>query len=267
MDFENHRRFVSDYACMKRRGFLQSSGLLGMPLAAAQAPPKKTLLITSAGSELAKRLAAGLSQQHTIRLTERKGIQADHEFVECALGHDPSTNAAVRGVHAIVHVAEPLSGDDAAQQIDLATRCTYNLLFAAAAESVPLVVLLSSLDLMTGYDPNLTVSETWRAKPTTEPRILSKHLAEFTTREFARENKITAVVLRLGKVVRSEDVKGRPFDPLWVDERDVVQAVHLALSSRFARFQVFHIQADSPKARFAVTRARGGLKYRSQYQW
>ena len=153
----------------------------------------------------------------------------------------------------------------AEQQIDLTTRCTYNLLFAAAAEGVPLVVLLSTLDVMGGYDANLTVSETWRPRPAAEPRVLAKHLGEFTSREFAREGKINVVVLRLGKVVRSEEVRDRPFDPLWVDERDVVQAVSLALASKLGRFQVFHIQSDSPKARFAVTRAKGALKYRPQH--
>jgi nucleoside-diphosphate-sugar epimerase len=252
---------------MNRRGFLQSGALAGVPLAAAQSPAGKPILITSAGSELARKLTAGLSGQHAIRLTERKTVQADHPFVECLLGHDASTNDLVRGVAAIVHVAEPLPEDTPEQQVDLATRGTYNLLFAAAAEGIPLVVLLSTLDVMSGYGANLTVSETWRSRPSAEPRVLSKHLAEFTSREFAREGKVNVVVLRLGKVVRSEEVKDQPFDPLWVDERDVVHAVSLALASRLSRFQVFHIQPDSPRARYAVTRARGALKYRPQHQW
>ncbi|MEX2262960.1 MAG: NAD(P)-dependent oxidoreductase [Bryobacteraceae bacterium] len=252
---------------MNRRRFLQSGGLAGVPLAAAQSPAKKPLLITSAGSDLARKLAAGLSAQHAIRLTERKAVRVEHEFVECPLGHDSSTNDAVRGVEAIVHVAEPLPEDRAEQQIDLTTRCTYNLLFAAAAEGVPLVVMLSTLDVMGGYDANLTVTETWRPTPAAEPRVLAKHLGEFTSREFAREGKVNVVVLRLGKVVRSEEVTDRPFDPLWVDERDVVHAVSLALASKLGRFQVFHIQSDSPKARFAVTRATRALKYRPQHQW
>jgi nucleoside-diphosphate-sugar epimerase len=252
---------------MNRRRFLQSGGLAGVPLAAAQSPERKPLLITSAASELARMLAAGLSAQHAIRLTERKTVRVEHEFIECALGDDSSTNDVVRGAEAIVHVAEPLPEDTAEQQIDLTTRCTYNLLFAAAAEGVPLVVLLSTLDVMGGYDANLTVSETWRPKPSAEPRVLAKHLGEFTSREFARDGKINVVVLRLGKVVRSEEVGNRPFDPLWVDERDVVHAVSLALASKLGRFQVFHIQSDSPKARFAVTRAKGALKYRPQHVW
>jgi nucleoside-diphosphate-sugar epimerase len=250
---------------MNRRGFLQSSAVAGMPLA-AQSPARKPILITSAGSELGRKVAAGLSGQNSIRLTERKTVPADHPFVECALGHDPSTNELVRGVEAIVHVAEPLPEDTPEQQVDLTTRCTYNLLFAAAAEAVPLVVLLSSLDVMSGYDANLTVSETWRARPGVEPRVLAKHLAEFTSREFAREGRVNVVVLRLGKIIRAEEVANRTFDPMWVDERDVFQAISLALASKLGRFQVFHIQPDSPKSRYAVTRAKNILKYRPQHQ-
>jgi nucleoside-diphosphate-sugar epimerase len=234
--------------------------------AQTQAKPK-TILITSGSSRLAQALAAGLKDKYAIRLTERAAARSEHEFVECALGHDAATNAAVRSVDAVIHVAEPLPNDSAEQQVDLATRCTYNLLQAAAEESVPLVVMLSTLDVMTGYEPNLTVTEAWRPRPSTEPRVLSKHLGEFTCREFARDGKGNIVVLRLGKIVRAEDVKGQPFDPLWVDERDVVQAVASALTARLTKWQIFHIQSDSPKARFAVTRAKSGLKYQPQYRW
>ena len=254
---------------MNRRRFLQSTGLAGAaPLAGAQTPAKpKPILITSGASRIAQVLAAGLKDKHPIRLTERIPVRTEHEFVECALGHDAATNTAVRGVDAILHVADPLPDDTPEQQIDLLTRCTYNLLTAAAEEMVPLVLMLSTLDVMTGYPANLTVSETWRPRPSTEPRVLSKHLGEFTCREFARDGKANIAVLRLGKVVRAEDVQGKPFDPLWVDERDVVHAVASALTARLGRWQIFHIQSDSPKARFAVTRAKAALKYQPQYRW
>lgn len=254
---------------MKRRRFLQGSGLAGaVPLAVAQAPAKpKPILITSAASRLAQSLAAGLKSNYPIRLTERRAVRTEHEFVQCALGHDATTNAAVRGAGAIIHVAEPLPEDTAEQQIDLLTRCTYNLLTAAAEEAAPLVVLLSTLEVMTGYDSNLTVSETWRPRPSAEPRVLAKHLGEFTSREFARDGKVNIVVLRLGRVVLAEDVKDKPFDALWVDERDVVHAVSCALTAQLGRWQIFHIQPDSPKARFAVTRAKSALKYQPQYRW
>jgi uronate dehydrogenase len=254
---------------MNRRKFLQASGLSGaVPLAAAQAPGKpKPLLITSAGSRLAQSLAAGLKDKYPIRMTERAPVKTEHEFMECALSHDAATNDIVRGVDAIVHVAEPMPEDTADQQVDLLTRCTYNLLTSAAAEAVPRVVLLSTLEVMTGYDAKLTVTETWRPRPSIEPRVLAKHLGEYTSREFAREGRTNIVVLRLGKVVRAEDVKGQPFDPLWVEERDVAHAVSCALAATLQRWQIFHIQPDSPKARFAVTRAKTALRYQPQFRW
>ncbi len=254
---------------MNRRRFLQGSGLAAAtPLVTAQTAAKpKPLLITSGGSKLAQSLAAGLKEAYPIRLTDRVPIRTGHEFVECALGHDNATNLAVRGVEAIVHVAEPPPEETPGQQIDFLTRCTYNLLWAAAEEGVPRVVFLSTLDLMTAYDPNFTVSETWRSRPPAEPRALAKHLGEYTSREFAREGRLTVVVLRLGQVVRAEEVQGQPFDPLWVEERDVVHAVSCALTAKLGKFQVFHIQPDSPPSRFAVRRAKAALGYQPKFRW
>ena len=251
-----------------RRRFLQSGGLAAAPLAAAQSAEKqKPILITSAHSPLAQFLADGLKDKYPIRLTERIPVRTAHEFVECALDPDSATNLAVRGSQAIVHVAEPLPADTAEQQLDLLTRCTYNLLWAAAQESVPRVVLLSTLEVMTGYPADFTVAETWRPRPAMQPRVLAKHLGEFTCREFAREGKSGIVVLRLGKVVRASEAAGQPFDPMWVEERDVVQAVSAALAAKLAGWEIFHIQAESPRARFAVTRAKAALGYRPKFHW
>jgi hypothetical protein len=255
---------------MNRRKFLQHTGLAGAaaPLASAQTATKpKPILITCGGTRLAQSLAAGLKGAYPIRMTEREALRTEHEFVECALGHDNATNLAVRGVEAVVHVAEPRPQESPGEQIDFLTRCTYNLLWAAAEEGVQRAVLLSTLDLMTGYDPSFTVTETWRTRPPAEAKALGKHLAEITGREFARDGRINIVVLRVGKVVREEEVKGQSFDPLWVEERDVIHAVSCALTARIARWQIFHIQPDSPRSRFAVGRAKQGLGYQPQYRW
>jgi uronate dehydrogenase len=253
---------------MNRRNFLQTTGVAGaVPFAQAQAPKPK-ILITSGASKVGQALAAGLRESYTIRLTERGPVATEHEFVECPLSHDAATNAVVRGMEAVVHVAEPLPSDNAEQQIDLMTRCTYNLLWAASEEKVPRVVLLSTLELMTGYDTNYTVSENWRPVPTDKPAVLSKHLGEYTGREFAREGKNQIVVLRIGKVVRAGEVKDQSPDPLWVEERDVVHAVSRALAAtRLTSWQVFHIQQAGPAARFSVRRAETALGYKPQFRW
>ena len=219
------------------------------------------LLMTSAAAPIARSLAEILRGEHSLRLTERIPVAGITDFALSPLGPDLSTNLLVRGLDAIIHVAEPLSTDSELQQIDYLTRCTYNLCLAAAAEGVKRLIYLSTLDLMTAYDPNYIVTERWKPKPPTHVPTLAKHLGEYTCREFAREHKLAVVVLRLGKVVRAEAVAGQPVDPLWVDERDVAQAVSQALTAELPRWAILHIGADSPQARFSVTAAKRALDY------
>lgn len=225
------------------------------------------LLMTSAASPLARSLAEALRGEHMLRLTERTPVAGLADFALSPLGPDLATNLLVRGLDAIVHVAEPLFTDSELQQIDYLTRCTYNLCLAAATEGVKRLIYLSTLDLMTAYDPNYLVTERWKPKPPTDAPILAKHLGEYTCREFAREHKLAVVVLRLGKVVRAETVANQPIDPLWVDDRDVAQAVKLALTAELPRWAIFHIGADSPQARFSVAAAKRGLNYAPQHNF
>ena len=109
------------------------------------------ILITSGGNQRCAVLADQLAQSHEVRLSERVHVETAHEFVQCALGHDRSTNLLTRGMNAIVHAVEPLPDEDVSAQIDAASRCTYNLLMAAVEEGVPQVVLLSTLELMADY--------------------------------------------------------------------------------------------------------------------
>lgn len=263
---------------LNRRKFLGANAVSASALAAQPEGVKSrpALLITSALSRVAKGLAEALSQRYRIRLTERTAVEkSGSEFVTCALDRDDKTRSLVRGVKAILHVAEPLPGDDDRRQIDALTRGTHNLLWAASEEKVDRMIFLSTLDLMTPYDPAFTVSESWRPKPGCDAPVLSKHLGELVCREFARERRVRVVVLRLGQVVRSEDVKGKSPDPRWVDERDVAQAVLAALnpsqehpaSSVSHWWQVFHIGADSPGARFSVARAKRQLGYQPTFRW
>ena len=49
-----------------------------------------------------------------------------------------------------------------------------------------------------------TVAESWRPRPSVDSFVLSKHLGEFTCREFARERKLNVTCLRLGNLVTAE---------------------------------------------------------------
>ena len=182
------------------------------------------ILITSARYERCAALADHLAQSHEVRLSERAYVDAEHEFVQCALGHDRSTNLLTRGMNAIIHAVEPLPDEDVSAQLDAATRCTYNLLMAAAEEGVSQVVLLSTLELMADYPSGYRVKETWRPLPSTQPPTLSKHLAEQISREFAREGSLGIKILRLGDVSNTTVAEA-------VDEA-LAQAVPLAAHHR-----------------------------------
>ena len=93
-----------------------------------------------------------MSDEHALRLTAPTPLTSEYEFAQSSLGHDFSTNLLVRGMEAIIHVAQPLANDTPEGQLDHLTRGTYNLLRAAAKEGVRRVVYLSTLSLMAQYD-------------------------------------------------------------------------------------------------------------------
>jgi len=276
---------------MKRRTFLQRAGLAagggwsvlaadgrtaraapGTEAGESAAKGAKPVLVTSAANNLARAITAGLSDTRPVRLTARAEVHSQYEFFRCPLERDALTAALVHDVGAVVLVDEPRGGASLEDQIDYRTRCTYNLLLAAAQKGLGPVVYLSFLEMMTAYDAEYDVTEDWRPRPSPQSAALADYLGECVAREFAHERKLHVIVLRLGKVVRAEAVQGQPFDPLWVDQRDVVQAVSLALAaepgpadSAAAWWSVFHILSASPAARFSIEKARRDLGYKPQF--
>ena len=276
---------------MERRRFLQQAGLAVaggagvlapthlLADAAAERPARNTegepkrVLVTAAETPLAQTLRDGLLAAWQVHLTAPTEVAASRPFIRCALEANESTREVVRGMDAIVHLAFAQGDRNPGEQIDGLVRGTYNLLTAAAAEGVRRVVHISSLAALRGYDETFAVTEDWQPQPGDDPTALAEYLAECTSREFARGLQLEGVALRIGKVVRAESIKGQPFDPLWVDERDVVQAVSLALRtskptspSGTNGWTVLHILSDSPRARFSVSKARQLLGYQPQHR-
>jgi nucleoside-diphosphate-sugar epimerase len=210
------------------------------------------ILLTSATSALGGTVAAEIGESHHLRLTDRKMAALSGEFVLSPLGHDVSTNLLVRGMDALIVVGEPLQDEAAPSYIDAMTRGLYNLLWAAHQEQVTRVVYLSTLDLMTAYGPEYIVTERWRPRPTPEPHLLGKHLGEYVCREFAREHKLTVVVLRLGTVVSAGEVMGQSINPMWLDQKDLGSAVQGALTAALPHWNVIHVQGKQSGARFPV---------------
>lgn len=210
------------------------------------------IVVTSATSTLGGQVAAELAQRHHVRLTDRVAANVEGEYVVSAQEHDFATNLLVRGMDAIVVVGEQLPEESTSSYLDAMTRKLYNLLMAAHQEGVTRIVYLSTLELMTAYAPELNVTERWRPRPTPEAHLLGKHLGEYVCREFAREHKLTVVVLRLGKVVAASEVSAESAGPMWLDQRDLGAALEAALVAELASWTVLHIQGKQHNARFAV---------------
>ena len=223
-------------------------------------------LITGAAGSLGQALAAGLRTSHRLRLTARASLDTDLDFVRSDLGHDEATDALVAGIDVVIHQPEP-AADTAADWLDACTRCTYNLLLAAAEAGVERVIHLSSLDLLRGWGEDTAPTEGWQPRPSCEPAILGPHLGEFVAREFAREGLLKLLFLRLGSVVRADETAGRPFDPMWIEPRDVVRAVAAALERDLPPYQVLHVLSASPRARFSTAGARDALGYEARHNF
>ena len=230
------------------------------------------ILITSAASDLAQGLANALSGEHQVRLTDLIDVETDFEFVRSDLGHDEVTNKLVQGIDAIVHLAQlpPALLAESTQpenlEIDFQTRCTYNLLMAASEESVPRAIYASTLHLFNSHDEDWTVTEVWRPRPTTDVPILSKHLGEFTCREFAREGRMSVACLRLGTLVTAEAAANQPFDSMWLEMNDAIHACECALkTSGERRWEIYHIQSEFPNSRFFINKAKTSLEFNPQF--
>lgn len=229
------------------------------------------ILITSAGSELARNVARTLAENHTLRLTELYPVDnVEGAFVQSELGHDESTNELVRGIDTIIHIAE-IPSDLLAEAdqpdnyaIDYQTRCTYNLLMAASEEGVKHAIYASTLRLFEQHGEDWTVTESWRPRPFVDGFVLSKHLGEFTCREFGREGKLNVTCLRLGNLVTAGAAATAEPDSMWLEMNDAVSAFQGALESS-SPWRIFHIQSEFPGSRFSIGKAKGHLKFDPQF--
>ena len=209
------------------------------------------VLITGAGSDPGRAVTAELrSRRHRLRLTDRRRLRTDLEFVQSRLGHTKATDTLVEGMKAVVHIPGPAgAGADAADWIDACTRCTYNLLTAAVAAGVEHCVYVSTLDLFAAYDGDLRVQPDWQPRPTTELEVMAPGLGEFVAREFAQTRQIALTVVRLGHLVEAGE--GDPADPMAVTPAEAGAAVASAVESgRPVGYRVFHVQGEFDGARF-----------------
>jgi nucleoside-diphosphate-sugar epimerase len=232
------------------------------------------LLITGGNSELARRLATGLSANATVRLFDRAFTQAAPDHVQQASGDpcDPSdVTQALEGINAILHLAPYLTGRgmesddnsvDPTSALDDATRGTFVLTNAARQVGVERIILVSTLDFFDRLPAHYQINEVWRPRPTPDIGQLCPWLAELSIRENTRHGPFHAICLRLGEVVDDVTIADNAYDPRWVHVDDVIHAIERALNyqPKFTPYwSVFHIMAAGANSkirhRFALSAA------------
>ncbi|HXF64103.1 MAG TPA: NAD(P)-dependent oxidoreductase [Caldilineaceae bacterium] len=228
------------------------------------------ILITGGDSRLARRLAASLAGDHTVRLFDRSfGAAAVGEagagpFQQATgdLRNPEEARAALEGIDAVIHAVPYLAGrersTDAMTALDEATRGAYVLFNAARDQGVDRFILLSTLDLFDRLPAHWRVNEEWRPRPAPDLEQLCPWLSELSVRENSRVGAMQSICLRLGRVVDNETAARLPFDPRWVHEADVAQGVRCALryaGDRRPDWAIFHLMAPGPHAKLRLTHA------------
>ena len=235
------------------------------------------VLVTGAASALGQEIAVALAADENAELRLLDDCAAQRQGVEWVEGRltDPDVVwQAVRDVDAVVHTGEPPPVSESEEALlDRATRGTHVLLQAAVEAGVKRFVYGSTLEVFRAYPDTVYVTEYYKPLPPPKMAVLARYLGEITCREFAREYPITVTALRLGKLVREEEVVGRERDLMWVDIRDAAQAFCAALARDASaslnwvpRWAVCHIAAPIAHPKFLLDQAKS-MGYRPQREF
>lgn len=243
------------------------------------------VLLTGAASALGREVAAALAAHENAQLRLLDDWAArplrpelsrgqDVEWIEARLTDSDAVWQAVRHVDVVVHTGEPPPAPESEEALlDRSTRGTHVLLQAAVEAGVKRFVYGSTLEVFRAYPDAVYVTEYYKPLPPPELAVLARYLGEIACREFAREYPISVTALRLGKLVREEEVAGRKRDLLWVDIRDAAQAFCAALARDASasldwapRWAVYHIAAPLAHPKFLLDRAKS-MGYRPQREF
>ena len=219
------------------------------------------ILISGASAPFAFAIADALRKKHELRLTDSIPVETDDEFIVSELYHDEATDQLLIDMDALICLpySQCVEGSET-DWVDISTRRQYNLLSAAVNTDVRQVIILSTLDLMTPYDPDMTVTEDWKPLPGVDPETLGAHLTEFVSKEFAHSNVLNVSILRLGHLIKEQDIGDKDYDPMWLAESDAAQAISLLIDQGFSTtppevpYRILHLQSISKLSRFSCQR-------------
>lgn len=229
------------------------------------------ILLTEETSAVGPELSQALSATHQVH-----SLPPDMQ-----LTNTEAMWAQLRGIDAVIHTGVPLNpaatgpGFEAERAaLEEATQGMHVLLEALTQANIRRFIYCSTLELFENMPDDRYISEQWRPDPDTDMRTLSRHLAEQVAREFARERAVSVTILRLGRLIREEDVTpGQVPDLMWLDPRDAARAIASAVEADRSqqlnwqsRWAVFHICARPPHPKFLLN-ASHSLGFEPQHNF
>jgi NAD+ dependent glucose-6-phosphate dehydrogenase len=239
------------------------------------------VLITGAASKLGRAIATELAPDCSLRLMDTLMPEPDTqaEWFQGSLLDPQAIQQAVQGVQAVIHTGEPPvvpAADVMVREhtyLDWATRGTHQLMKIAIEAGAKRFVYGSTLEIFGTYPDDVYISELWKPLPTPEIASMSRYLGELTCREFTRDYQVSITALRLGRLVREEEVADHDPDLMWVDLRDAAQAFRCAVNRDTGnqvwwtrRWSLFHICAGIPNPKFLIGQA-ASIGYKPQHNF
>lgn len=225
--------------------------------------------MTGAAGFLGQALVPVLQEHHQVCAADRKAAAGPPPILAADVVDRQAMDSLCRGVDAIVHLAcarwdDALSdADNETRILDTRLKGTYYLLQSAVKARVRRVIQVSDLCVFSGYGDDIIVSEDFLPLPDTSAQQQSVYLSELVGREFARLQPGLVATLRLGKLVRAQELPAdAAFDESWLDLDDAIAAIVRCLEVEsfdgLNHWGIYNLAASVPDSRFSLLKISSG---------
>jgi nucleoside-diphosphate-sugar epimerase len=226
------------------------------------------VLVTGAAGQIGRELVAELDRSHDLRLVDRRGD--DPRTIIVDLGR-PLDSEIFRGVDVVIHLAaDPDEHAAWASVIDNNVQATWNVLEAAAEQSVSGVVFASSNWAVKAlerelapacYRPDGPKIGSDAAPRPLYPYGISKALGEIAGRSFVDERRLRAfVAVRIGAY--GPGPAAPENDPLWIGAADLRSLFRRCVEAELRGFHVVYGVSAQPTAPYDLSYTRELLGWR-----
>jgi nucleoside-diphosphate-sugar epimerase len=226
------------------------------------------VLVTGAAGQIGRELVAELDRSHDLRLVDRRGD--DPRTIIVDLGR-PLDSEIFRGVDVVIHLAaDPDEHAAWASVIDNNVQATWNVLEAAAEQSVSRVVFASSNWAVKAlerelapacYRPDGPKIGSDAAPRPLYPYGISKALGEIAGRSFVDERRLRAfVAVRIGAY--GPGPAAPENDPLWIGAADLRSLFRRCVEAELRGFHVVYGVSAQPTAPYDLSYTRELLGWR-----